>query len=97
MNALLAKVLGILNGLLALLIIFIFTLAGIYSADESTANIFYWMIWMAAGLLVATLICGLIAVFISINKGIEELNEGVEDLNKGIEDLNEKIEDIFYE
>ena len=90
MNILLAKVLGILNGLLALLIIFLFALAGIYSADESTANIFYWMIRMAAGLLVATLISGLIAVFISINKGIE-------DLNKGIEGLNEKIEDIFYE
>ena len=90
MNSLLAKVLGILNGLLALLIIFIFTLAYIYYADESTANIFNWMAWMAAGLLVATLICGLIAVFISINKGIE-------DLNKGVDDLNEKIEDIFYE
>lgn len=90
MNSLLAKVLGILNGLLALLIIFICTLAGIYYADDSTANIFNWMTWMAAGLLVATLVCGLIAVFISINKGIE-------DLNKGIEDLNEKIKDIFYE
>ena len=65
MNRLIANTLGFLNGLIALIIIAVGAISGYYQY-ESTQN----ALWLAGGpligLIIATVFCGVIAIFIDI-------------------------------
>jgi hypothetical protein len=75
MNHFLVSVLGIMNGALALAIVVIFTVLGDSwgSRVEATQSHVGALFGLIVGLAVAVIVCGLLAIAISIEKSLKHL------------------------
>lgn len=75
MNKLLAQSLNALNGFIAILIVLIGAVAGLYGAAGSTIGLILGAI---AGFLVAALTCGIIAYLVLIERHLARIAASVE-------------------
>ena len=74
MNQLMAELLGLINGVLAITIIGISILGGFYSLLSGN-GIFSFIFVILAGVVIASLVCGLIAILISIKDDLDEIKK----------------------
>ena len=71
-NRFLARILGGLNAILAIVIILAGIGWGLQFSDSEPKGLFFGFL---GGTIIATLVCGTIAIFISIRQEVEDLNK----------------------
>ena len=74
MNSVLASIVGFLNGLIAIAIIVCGGLLG-WHASPPEGDVRLALLGLAAGLLAALLVCGILAVFISMRAELIEIRQ----------------------
>jgi hypothetical protein len=93
MNHFLVKVLGFLNGAIAVAIVVMFAVLGdswgsrVEATQSHAGALLGSLLGLVVGLVIATIVCGLLAIAISIEKSLKHLaqNRGPSEL-KGIEE-----------
>jgi len=75
MNKFLADCVGVLNGLVAVVIIGACTIADLI-ADRSTVGGGYFIVGILVGLVVATLVCGVLALLVDIRNELVRIRKG---------------------
>jgi hypothetical protein len=73
MNRTLIRALDGLNNLLALLIVVVFTVAGFGYGNANGSGLLTAILGFVGGILVASIVCGLLAILVEIEKHLRKL------------------------